>query len=64
MRGAVFFDAMSRFRISWPLALVLACAITAIMVFMVFQQVASWPSRFFDAFTQQSADQIEKCEMS
>ena len=60
MRGAVFFDAMSRVRISWPLAFVLACAIIAILVFMVFEQVAGWPSRFFDAFTQQSADQVEK----
>ena len=32
----------------------------AILVFTVFIQVASWPSRFFDAFTQQSADQVEK----
>ena len=60
MRGAVFFSAMSRLRISWPLAFVLACAIIAILVFAVFQQVASWPSRFLDAFTHDSASQIEK----
>jgi hypothetical protein len=51
---------MSRFRISWPVAFVLSCAIIAVLVFMVFQQVASWPSRFFDGFTHESAEQIEK----
>src|SRR5258708_35771241 len=51
---------MSRVRISWPTAFVLACAIIAILVFLVFQQVASWPSRFFDAFSHESADQVEK----
>jgi hypothetical protein len=60
MRGAVFFSAMPRLRISWPLAFVLACAIIAILVFIVFQQVTSWPTRFFDAFTHDSASQIEQ----
>jgi hypothetical protein len=60
MRGAVFFSAMSRFRISWPLAFVLVCAIIAILVFMVFRQITSWPSRFVDAFTHESAGQVEK----
>jgi hypothetical protein len=60
MRGAVFFSAMSRVRISWPAAFVLVCAIIAITVFMVFQQVTSWPGRFIDAFTHESADQVEK----
>ncbi len=60
MRGAVFFSGMSRIRISWPLAFVLACAIIAILVFMVFQQVENWPSRFFDAFSHESAGQLEK----
>ena len=60
MRGAVFFSGMSRFRISWPLACVLICLIIAILVFIVFQQVTSWPSRLVDAFTHDSASQIEK----
>jgi len=60
MRRAVFFSGMSRSRISWPLALVLACVIVAILVFMVFQQLASWPSRFFDTVTHESASQVEK----
>jgi hypothetical protein len=60
MRGAVFFNAMSRFRISWPLAFVLACAILAILVFMVFRQIASWPGQFLDTFTHESVGQIEK----
>ena len=60
MRGAVFFSGMSRIRISWPLAFVLACSIIAILVFMVFQQVENWPSRFFDAFSHESAGQLEK----
>ncbi|HZC34080.1 MAG TPA: DUF4230 domain-containing protein [Chthoniobacterales bacterium] len=51
---------MSRLRMTWPLAFVLACAIIAILVLTVFQQVASWPSRFLDAFTHDSASQIEK----
>jgi Protein of unknown function (DUF4230) len=60
MRGAVFFSGMFRIRISWPLAFVLACAILAILVFLVFHEAASWPSRFFDAFTHDSASQVEK----
>ena len=60
MRGAVFFSAMSRIRISWPTAFVLACLIIAILVFLVFQQVTSWPSRFIEAFTHESADQVER----
>jgi lipopolysaccharide export LptBFGC system permease protein LptF len=60
MRGAVFFSGMSQIRISWPLAFVLACAIIAILVFTIFQQMASWPSRFFDALTHESASQVEK----
>jgi hypothetical protein len=60
MRGAVFFSAMSRFRISWPVAFVLSFGIIAILVFVVFQQITSWPSRFIDSFTHESASQIEK----
>jgi hypothetical protein len=60
MRGAVFFSAMSRFRISWPVAFVLSFGIIAILVFVVFQQITSWPSRFIDSFTHESAGQIEK----
>jgi hypothetical protein len=60
MRGAVFFNVMSRIRISWPAAFVLVSAILAILVFLLFQQVASWPSRLVDAFTHESANQIEK----
>jgi Protein of unknown function (DUF4230) len=60
MRGAVFFNAMSRLRISWPLAFVLVCTIIAILVFIIFQQVASWPTRFLDTFTHDSANQIER----
>jgi hypothetical protein len=58
--GLYFLNAMPRIRISWPAAFVLACLIIAILVFMIFQQVASWPSRFIDAFTHESADQVEK----
>jgi Protein of unknown function (DUF4230) len=58
--GLYFFDVMSRIRISWPAAFVLGCAILAILVFMLFQQVASWPGRLVDAFTHESADRIEK----
>jgi Protein of unknown function (DUF4230) len=60
MRGAVFFSTMSRLRISWPVAFVLGCAIVAILVSILFQQVASWPNHFLDAFTHDSASQIEK----
>jgi Protein of unknown function (DUF4230) len=51
---------MWRFRVSWPVAFVLGCAIMAIVVFLTFQQIATWPARFFHSLTQQSADQIEK----
>jgi hypothetical protein len=60
MRGAVFFSPMSRFRISWPFAFVLACAIIAILVIMVFREIANWPSHLMEAFTHESASQIEK----
>ena len=60
MRGAVFFSAMSRIRISWPLAFILGCAIIAILVFVVFRQIASWPATFVNSFTHESSDQIEK----
>jgi Protein of unknown function (DUF4230) len=60
MRGAVFFKAMPRFRISWPLAAVLITGIIAILVFIVFTQIASWPSRLVDAFSHGSTGQIEK----
>ena len=38
----------------------LGCGIIAILVFVIFQQIATWPARFFDSLTHQSASQIEK----
>jgi hypothetical protein len=60
MRGAVFFNAMPRFRISWPLAVVLIAGIIAVLLYTVFTQIASWPGQVFDAVSHGSANQIEK----
>jgi hypothetical protein len=59
MRGAVFFKPMPRFRISWPLAVVLIAGIIAILLYTVFTQIASWPSHLFDAVSHGSANQVE-----
>jgi hypothetical protein len=51
---------MARLRITWSVAAVLVTGIIAILVFVIFTQIASWPSRVVDSFTHGSATQIEK----
>jgi len=51
---------MKRFRFSWPLALVLVALICAVLIFILFERIISWPERVFAAFTHESAASVAK----